>query len=142
MSKVCHASVAVRAALAIALANFIGGPVYSQVEITRTETTEVEVLTRGPVHEAFAETVVYDHESDVVVLKPPPDPIEEVPPPQAPDASNVAWISGYWAWDEDRDDYLWVSGIWRTVPPGRQYVPGYWSRSGHGFEWNSGFWGC
>jgi len=137
MSRVRHAG---RVGFVLAIANFIGGPVNAQMEITRTETTDVEVLTRGPVHEAFAETIVYDREPDVVVLKPPPDPIEEVPPPQAPDAANVEWISGYWAWDEDRDDYLWVSGIWRTTPPGRQYVAGYWSRSGPGFEWTSGFW--
>ena len=32
----------------------------------------VEVLTRGPVHEAFAETVSYDPEPGVVVSKSPP----------------------------------------------------------------------
>jgi hypothetical protein len=128
------------AGFALALASLTGGPVYSQVEVTRIETTEVEVLTRGPVHEAFAETIVYEREPDVIVMKAPPDLIEEVPPSQAPSAANVAWIPGYWGWDEDRDDYLWISGIWRTAPPGRQFVAGYWTRSGHGFAWTSGFW--
>ena len=38
----------------------------------------VEVLTRGPVHEAFAETVAFDPEPGVVVEKPAPDRIESL----------------------------------------------------------------
>jgi hypothetical protein len=128
------------AGFALALASLTGGPVYSQMEVTRVVTTDVEVLTRGPVHEAFAETIVYEREPDVIVMKAPPDLIDEVPPSQAPSGANVAWIPGYWGWDEDRDDYLWVSGVWRTAPPGRQFVAGYWTRSGQGFGWTSGFW--
>jgi hypothetical protein len=100
----------------------------------------VEVLTRGPVHEAFAETVTFDPQPGIVVPKAPPAPIEEVPPDQKPEGANVAWIPGYWGWDDDRSDYLWVSGIWRALPPGRQWVPGYWGQSGQGFQWTSGYW--
>ena len=97
----------------------------------RTEAEEgVEVLTRGPVHEAFAETVTFDPEPGIVVPKAPPAAIEEMPPEQRPEGANVAWIPGYWAWDDERTDFLWVSGIWRALPPGRQWVPGYWGRSG------------
>jgi hypothetical protein len=91
------------------------------------------VLTSGPVHEAFAETVVFDPEPDVVIMQPPSYPIDEEPPDQVPDGPNMTWIPGYWAWDDDRDDYLWISGVWRSVPPGRRYVPGFWARIGHGF---------
>ena len=35
----------------------------------------------------------------------------------------MAWIPGYWAWDDERNDFLWISGIWRALPPGRQWVP-------------------
>ena len=42
----------------------------------------VQVLTRGPVHEAFAETVTFDAESGIVVPKAPPAAIEELPPDQ------------------------------------------------------------
>ena len=35
----------------------------------------LEVLTRGPVHEAFAETISFDPEPGISVPKPPPDPI-------------------------------------------------------------------
>lgn len=100
----------------------------------------VEVLTRGPVHEAFAETIPFDPEPGIVVPKAPPDPIEEVAPDQRPAGANVAWIPGYWGWDDERNDFLWVSGIWRALPPGRQWVPGYWGRSQQGFQWTSGYW--
>ena len=100
----------------------------------------VQVLTRGPVHEAFAETVTYDPEPGVVVPKAPPAAIEEVPPEQRLEGANVAWIPGYWAWDDERKDFLWVSGIWRDLPPGRQWVPGYWGKAGQGYQWTSGYW--
>ena len=100
----------------------------------------MEVLTRGPVHEAFAETMTFDPEPGIVVRKAAPEAIEEMPPEQKPDGANVDWISGYWAWDDERNDYLWVSGIWRSLPPGRQWVPGYWGRSAQGDQWTSGYW--
>jgi hypothetical protein len=100
----------------------------------------VEVLTRGPVHEAFAETVTFDPQPGVVVPKAPPAPIEELPPEQRPEGINMAWIPGYWAWDDERNDFLWISGIWRAIPPGRQWVPGYWGSSGQGVQWTSGYW--
>jgi len=49
----------------------------------------MEVLTRGPVHEAFAETITYDPEPGIVVPKAPPDPIEEVAPDQRPEGEVV-----------------------------------------------------
>lgn len=100
----------------------------------------MEVLTRGPVHEAFAQTVTFDPQPGIVVQKAPPDTIEEVPPEQKPEGANVAWIPGYWAWDDERSDFIWVSGIWRTLPPGRQWMPGYWAKSEQGFQWTSGYW--
>ena len=44
----------------------------------------VQVLTRGPVHEAFAETVTFNPEPGIVTPKSPPTAIEEVPPDQRP----------------------------------------------------------
>jgi hypothetical protein len=100
----------------------------------------VEVLTRGPVHEAFAETVTFDPEPGIVVSQAPPDPIEEIAPDQRPEGPNVTWIPGYWSWDDERNDFLWVSGIWRALPPGRQWVPGYWAEVERGAQWTSGYW--
>jgi len=101
---------------------------------------EMQVLTRGPVHEAFAETVTFDPEAGLVVPNRPPEAIEELPPDQRLEGANVTWIPGYWAWDDERSDFLWVSGIWRNLPPARQWVPGYWGQSGPGFQWTSGYW--
>ena len=99
-----------------------------------------QVLTRGPVHEAFAETVTFDPEPGIVVTKVPPAAIEEVPPEQRPVGDNVTWIPGYWSWDDERNDFLWVSGIWRNLPPGRQWVAGYWGKTAQGYQWTSGYW--
>ena len=100
----------------------------------------VQVLTRGPVHEAFAETVTFDPEPGVIVPKSPPAAIEEVPPEQRLEGDNVAWIPGYWAWDDERNNFLWVSGIWRALPSGRQWMPGYWNKVEQGAQWISGYW--
>jgi hypothetical protein len=100
----------------------------------------VEVLTRGPVHEAFAETVTFDPEPGIVIPQAPPDPIEELAPDQRPEGPNVAWIPGYWGWEDDRNDFIWISGIWRSLPPGRQWMPGYWADAQEGAQWISGYW--
>lgn len=100
----------------------------------------VEIETRGPVHEAFAEPVVFDPDPGLIVPQPPPPLIEEVPPDERPEGEFVSWVPGYWSWDDDRRSYLWVSGIWRSIPPGRQFVPGYWTQTSGGHQWVSGFW--
>jgi len=100
----------------------------------------VQVLTRGPVHEAFAQTVTFNPEPGVVVAKAPPEAIEEIPPSERPEGNNVTWIPGYWAWDDERNDFLWVSGVWRALPPGRSWTPGYWGKITDGYQWTSGYW--
>ena len=101
----------------------------------------VQVLTRGPVHEAFAEASMTWATVGVVISKTPYEPITELPPDQRPEGANVAWIPGYWSWDDDRSDFIWASGVWRDIPPGRQWVPGYWAPVSGGSQWISGFWG-
>lgn len=101
----------------------------------------VQVLTRGPVHEAFAEASMTGATVGVEIAKAPYDPITELPPDQRPEGANVAWIPGYWSWDDDRGDFIWVSGVWRDLPPGRQWIPGYWAPVNGGSQWISGFWG-
>ena len=71
----------------------------------------VEVLARGPVHEAFAEPTMRRQGTSPVVPKKPPDPINELAPEQKPEGDDMQWIPGYWAWDDSRSDFLWVSGI-------------------------------
>jgi WXXGXW repeat (2 copies) len=99
-----------------------------------------QVLTRGPVHEAFAGIVTFNPEPGVAVTRIPPALIEEMPPEEKPEGDNVTWIPGYWAWDDERTDFLWVSGTWRALPPGRQWIAGYWGERTHGYQWTSGYW--
>ncbi len=100
----------------------------------------VEVLARGPVHEAFAEPTQTRPEPSVVEPKQPPAAIDELPPDQKPEGDSVQWIPGYWGWDEEGKDFLWVSGFWRVPPPNRQWVPGNWQQVQDGWQWTPGFW--
>jgi hypothetical protein len=125
--------------LAIGTVSVWDQAVFAQHDQTDTE-DGVQVLTRGPVHEAFAETVTFDPQPGIKVPKAPPDSIEELPPEQKPEGANIRWIPGYWGWDDERNGFLWVSGVWRAMPPGRQWVPGYWATSGHEYQWTSGYW--
>jgi len=100
----------------------------------------VEVLTRGPVHEAFAQPYSTDPAVNPIVPKKPPDPIEEVPPDLKPEGENVLWIPGYFTWDEETADFIWISGFWRDLPPGRMWVPGHWTQADGGWQWINGYW--
>jgi len=99
-----------------------------------------EALLRGPLHEAFAGPISLDPQSAAIVPKMPPEPIEEIPPEAKPEGENVIWIDGYWAWDEEREDFIYVSGVWRVPPQDRRWVPGYWAQAEGGYQWISGFW--
>ena len=99
----------------------------------------MEVLARGPVHEAYAEPVSATPRATPIILREPPPLLEEMPADQKPEG-DVEWIPGYWAWDDDRNDFLWVSGIWRLPPPGREWVAGHWAQVDAGWQWVPGFW--
>lgn len=99
-----------------------------------------EVLSRGPVHEAFAEPVTMEPQTGLIAPQQPPPDIEEVPPEERPKGAQFAWIPGYWSWDADRNGYIWVSACWRAVPPKMAWVPGYWVQVSEGWEWIAGYW--
>jgi hypothetical protein len=101
---------------------------------------DLEVLTRGPIHEAYADPGVTPTEAAPIVPNQPPDPIEEALPDQKPEGDNVIWIPGYFTWDEDRNDFIWLSGFWRVPPPGRTWVPGSWRQVADGWQRTPGFW--
>ena len=101
----------------------------------------VDVQARGPVHEAFGEPTRSEPVRGIVVPQAPPAPIEEQPPDERPEGDNIAWIPGYWGWDEASNRFLWISGFWRAIPPGRTWVPGTWQRLTNGYCWVSGYWG-
>jgi hypothetical protein len=98
-----------------------------------------DVLARGPVHEAFASTVEMPKAGEIAP-KQPPEAIEELPPDQKPEGDNVQWIPGYWDWDDERTDFIWISGFWRVPPPNHVWVPGSWNKIADGWQWTSGFW--
>ncbi len=110
------------------------------VDIEELTDDDVEVMLRGPVHEAFAEQINADPVPGLVIPSTPPEPVEELAPDVRPEGRDVEWISGYWAWDEDRNDFMWVSGIWREVPQGFRWLPGYWTEVEAGYQWVSGTW--
>jgi len=118
---------------------FVPGPIVDAGEAAPVPQEDVHVLASGPIHEAFAEAVALDPEPGIVAPKAPPALIEEIPPNQKPEG-DVQWVSGYWAWDDERNEYIWVSGIWRVPPPDRQWVPGYWNLVTNGYQWVSGYW--
>ena len=99
-----------------------------------------EVLSRGPVHEAFAEPVTLQTQAGLIVPQQPPANIQEVPPAEKPQGSQYVWIPGYWSWDADRSGYIWVSACWRAAPPNMSWVPGYWMQVSGGWEWVAGYW--
>jgi len=138
-------AVAIGAAASFAVSAHAQPPVPGQVPgpdqavENQNQQEGVEQLTRGPVHEAYAAPVVFNPTAGVVAPKSPPAAIEELPPDQKPEG-DVVWVPGYWSWDDERQDFIWISGIWRDPPPGMTWVAGYWSEAQGGFQWTSGFW--
>lgn len=116
------------------------GGVHVQVGDRPPPVLEVEVLTRGPIHEAFAQPVILDEGAGFRITHRPPAVLEEMPPDQRPEGNQILWIPGYWSWDSDRGDFIWVSGCWRAVPPNTSWVPGYWAEVKGGYRWIAGFW--
>ncbi len=99
-------------------------------------------LMQGPVHEAFAAPIDSDLSDGVRVFdQAPPAAVDEQPPEAGPQDEGMKWIPGYWSWSEDAGDYVWVSGLWRKIPPGRTWIPGSWSQTSTGqYRWTSGYW--
>lgn len=102
---------------------------------------EMKVLDQGPLHEAFAEAVVLENQQPIIINREPPEPINELVPEVRPEGENIEWIPGYWMWSDQQNDFIWVSGVWRDIPPGRRWVPGNWTALGGGdFQRVPGFW--
>ncbi len=104
------------------------------------QSSGLEYLTRAPLHEAFAGPYDANPTPNLVVKKEPPEPIDELPPEYRPAGDDVTWIPGYWSWDDERTDFIWISGVWRDIPPQQRWIPGYWAEVSNGFQYISGFW--
>ena len=115
-------------------------PVSVRADAHAAVSLELEIETRGPIHEAFARPVVFDPRPTAVVTRAPYEALRELAPARRPEGEGVQWIPGYWSWDDERSDYTWVSGVWRVPPPAHRWVGGYWAAAGGGFTWVPGFW--
>lgn len=74
-----------------------------------------------------------------VGFAPPEIPVYEQP---ICPGDGYIWTPGYWAWDDDDQDYYWVPGTWVLAPePGYLWTPGYWGWGGSGFFFHEGYWG-
>lgn len=113
---------------------------YTGPRLPNEGTGDAEPVLRGPVHEAFAETVELNPKPGMVIPKKPPEPVQEQPPDLKPSDANVIWIPGYWGWNPELEDFLWVSGTWRKPPQGHRWMPGYWHEVDEGWQWVSGTW--
>jgi hypothetical protein len=129
-----------RISLAVAILGLVLLTGENQADNPPAQDSGVDVLTRGPVHEAYASAVSVQPEPGPLAPKAPPAPIEELPPDQKPEGDNVQWIPGYWSWDDERTEFIWVSGFWRSPPPGRQWVPGTWHEINGQYQYTAGFW--
>jgi hypothetical protein len=100
----------------------------------------VQVAEKGPIHEAFAQPGAEVRGKGMTAPKAPPAPIPEVPPDTKPDGANVKWVGGYWHWDAEKEDFIWVSGFWRNFPSGRDWQAGKWTEKGGQWVYSPGFW--
>ena len=74
-----------------------------------------------------------------VGFAPPELPVYEQP--LCP-GDGYIWTPGYWAWDDDDQDYYWVPGTWVSAPqPGYLWTPGYWGWGGEAYVFHVGYWG-
>ena len=77
--------------------------------------------------------------SVVIRIGPPALPVYEQP--FCP-GEGYLWVPGYWAYDDDFNDYYWVPGTWVLAPePGLLWTPGYWAWGGDRFLFHEGYWG-
>jgi hypothetical protein len=100
----------------------------------------VKVADKGPIHEAFAQPGAETRGKGLTAPKAPPKPIPELPPDTKPEGENVRWVPGYWHWDAEKEDFLWISGFWRNVPAGRTWQAGEWIEKNGSWTYTPGFW--
>ncbi len=100
----------------------------------------VTVVDSGPVHEGFAQPGAQVRGKGVTAPAAPPPPVDEIPPDAKPVGAGIRWIPGYWYWDADRNDFIWVCGCYRNVPPERVWEPGQWKRVNAQWTYFPGYW--
>lgn len=92
----------------------------------------------GYIHEAYISKDSGPVEFDAIEARPPVKALEQVPEQAYPQAK---WIPGYWAWENKRNDFIWISGVMRVPPPEMEWIEGEWSFFDDiGWAWIRGFW--
>jgi len=117
----------------------------SESQQTKQDDTEqpepgIKVADKGPIHEAFAQPGAETRGKGMTAPRKPPNPIPELPPDTKPEGENVKWVPGYWQWDAEKEDFIWISGFWRNVPPGRSWQAGEWIEKNGKWQYTPGFW--
>lgn len=92
---------------------------------------------QAPLHDAFLPATINNLVLEAAPAVPPTIILEKVPP--TPDTKAI-WISGYWEWFANKNDFIWVSGMWRVPPPNRFWIPGSWVPTEEGWVRVRGFW--
>jgi WXXGXW repeat (2 copies) len=69
----------------------------------------------------------------------PPAPVAERPARRRP-SPRALWVPGYWDWDADRGEFVWIGGDWQVPPTGMIWVGGRWARDQRGWYRVAGFW--
>lgn len=70
-----------------------------------------------------------------VESEPPVDLVEQIP---VSPGSQYVWQKGHWQWN---GSWEWAGGSWIISPnPGSTYVPGYWKKHHHHWEWVTPHW--
>jgi hypothetical protein len=74
-----------------------------------------------------------------ITFGPPALPVYEQP---VCPGDGYIWTPGYWAWDDDAEDYYWVPGTWVLAPEvGFLWTPAWWGWGGEAFVFHEGYWG-
>ncbi len=116
-------------------------PDQSATAFPRIPTPEgYDILLQGPLHEAFGQFHDRSRQLQMMASYEPPPPLDEQKPSREPGGKNRRWLSGYWAWHDLLADFVWVSGMYREVPPGRKWQAGFWTEVDGNFIRIPGFW--
>ncbi len=90
-----------------------------------------------PIHEAYATHYEYASPPERVAKKPPAEKVQNIPPKPTEDS---VWVSGYWTWIPETNEFKWLCGVWRRPPPNHEWVSGSWIKNEEGWSWLQGFW--
>lgn len=117
---------------------FLFSFIFSLSILSSHQLTAAQAVDMTPIHEAFVSKFTDPLPLTIVPREPPPQKMEGIPPKPFNDA---IWISGYWAWIQEKNDFSWICGVWRRPPPqARFWILGSWNKTDSGWVYARGFW--